>query len=190
MTTQVRSLYDKIRKQFIKPKIQSSEGERPRVAIDSKKVSADFLDDLLQSCVELYNQIDSVVEAFKLTVPEAYEEFKQVVDLKIIGGLSEKFKPVIFEAPSVSYMSGEVKKPKPEELPCGIRSIIDLLRKAIECLEMGWRVNAEQFYYTARLSFRALRSSLTQFLTRFDYVMMYPHRIVYGGDIFGVRIHK
>jgi len=184
------NLYDKIRDEFFRSSVETPTGKYPIVTIDGKEITSEFLDALLQSCVELYNQIDSSVEVLKLTVPEVYEELKELISTKIIGKAFEKCEFVVFRQPEYSYYEGEVEVNPVSRLPLGIKNIIDLLSKAFENREAKWIVLSDQFYYTAKASFRALRASLTYLLTRFDYVMMYPHRIVIDRIVLEAGLRK
>lgn len=178
LTERIKDLYEEIRKKFQKSDIQLGRGNYPGVLVGAERLSSEFLDELVRSCGELYNQIDSVVQALKLTVPEVYDKNLSFIKAKVIGQLRTEQELVDFRAPAASYLAGDVEVPSSDKLPLGISRVIDLLVRAVEALESGHRVSSDEFYCTAKVSFGALRPALTRFLTRFGYVMMYPHRIV------------
>lgn len=175
---QVWNLYDEIQNRIVRPELHPQRGDFHRVILDSKYLTSKYLNDLLESCVKLFNQIDSVIEALKLTVPEVHEDLKELIIKKVIGGASDKYQTVQFHAPEYHSDLGKVDIPSPSSMPSGIRNVIDLLTRAYEYREASWHVTSDSCYYTARISFCALRPALTHLLTRFNYVMMYPHRIV------------
>ena len=75
-------------------------------------------------------------------------------------------------------------------MPFGIRSVIDLLSKAMECGVGGLRTDSDAYYYTAWVSYRSLEGALKQFSTRFNYVMLYPHRIVLDRVVLETALRK
>lgn len=176
---QIHDLYDKIRLRFFEPVLLREEGRIPKLVLKENILYSQFLNDLMQSCVELYNQIDTVVETLKLTVPAVHKELEKLIATKVIGELNEsQHEFVKFNKPELHDRRGTVSYPSPDKLPHGIKPVITLLTKAFESAETSWHVLADECYFTALLIFGTLKASLTQLLTRFDYVMMFPHRIV------------
>jgi len=176
---QIWNLYNKIQKQITEPKLFQNRGDYTRVALHGSTLTSEYLNDLLESCVGLYNQVDSVVEALKLTVPEIYEELKELINKKVVGEQSDNYRMVEFKAPEYSTHFGSVSVPLISSMPFGIKNVINLLTRAYENIEVSGAVATDSCYYTARITLGALRPALTHLLVRFNHVMMYPHRIVF-----------
>lgn len=187
---QLWNLFDKINSVFQKTTLSYPLGKYPRVFVEGKNLTSELVDNQLQSCVELYNQIDSIVEALKLTVPEIYEEQKILIENRVIGKKSEGQKIVEFLKSQYINAAGNVSRPPPSTLPLGIRGVIDLLTRSYEYLQSGLLVNSDELYYTTTISFKSLRVALRRLLGRFNYVMMYPHRILVDRTILETGLRK
>ncbi len=150
----------------------------PTLVYMSKSPEADLFPKLVEECTGLYNEIDSAVETLKISVPEVYLDSKELIEKKVVGELTGVSKTYDFHIQSSYPYEGEISAPDLGKLPLGIRSVIELLTKAGECRFSELKVNSDEYYYTALTSYRSLESALRQFLSRLNYVMLYPHRIV------------
>ena len=75
-------------------------------------------------------------------------------------------------------------------MPFGIKQIIELLTQAFEYLQAGLTVNSKEYLYTATISFRSLKAGLTILCNRFNYVIMFPHRILVDRKILEIGLRK
>jgi len=189
MADQIQTLYDDLRKQIVTPEVTFSKGMSPRVVMKQMYLSSEFVDGLIESCMRLYNQIDSAVETLRLTVPVIYRELELLINGKLLGGLSKEYVTVSFQTTDF-FSYGKMVCPTSERLPFGIKSVIDLLAKAAEDMETGADVRSDEHFFTAKIVYCALKFTLTQFLTRFNYVMMYPHRIVLDRVVLETGLRK
>lgn len=152
--------------------------KQPYLIFDFKSPEVYLFPKLVEQCTELYNEIDSAVETLKISVPEVYKNSLQLIEQKVIGGLNVKSEIFdFFIRKDYSTYSG-IEAPGAGTLPLGIKSVIELLTKAAECRFSGLIVNSDEYYYTALASYRSLESASMQFLSRLNYVMLYPHRIL------------
>lgn len=189
MADQIRILYEEIRKQFEIPQATFPRGEYPKLLITQRYLTSEFVDGLIEACMKLYNQIDSAVETLRRTVPIIHKELSPLIKDKLLGGLDLNYMTVNFQLTGYSS-EGKIVCPATEQLPFGIKSVIDLLVKTVENMEAGARLRSDEHFLTARVAYFALKVALTQFLTRFDYVMMYPHRIVLDRAILETGLRK
>ena len=126
--------------------------------------------------------------ALKLTIPDVYEEQKNLIEIVTLGGTGDKFKLAGFN--HTSDVWSNIENPKPSEMPKGINTIISLLTKAYEFRQTGFVLDSDIHLYTALLSFQNLRVALTRLLTRFNHVMMYHHRIIVDRIILETSLRK
>jgi len=175
------SLYERIYKKINPVTYERPEFKVPELLVNNRTLNTDFINSVLGDCVELYNQIDSAKVVLRETVREVFDELESVFERELIGAKGEM---QIGQSNLVRLMKrsssryGIIVYPAETELPCGLVSIIELLKRSLYCSETDSKTDRDEYFDTARLSFNRLRGSLTHLTRRFDYVMMYPHRIV------------
>jgi len=170
---QIEKLYEKIYNDFIQV-IGYPEGKYPQII----GLNTFHINEILKSCIQLYNYLDSAIVVLEKTIPDIFSELEEIIDDEIFGDESIEYKIINFEQPSRSYLKGSIMVPLLDTLPKGIMNIISLLKKSLYYSETNFSVNRDQCYYTAKYAFLNLKGHLMHFLTRFDYVMLYPHRIL------------
>jgi hypothetical protein len=131
-----------------------------------------------------------MVETLKLTLPNIYEEQKGLIEEKILGSQHKNQKIIQFMNAQTWNASGKITHLSPAEMPSGIKQIIELLSQAFEYLQGGLTVNSQQCLYTATISFRSLKASLTILCNRFNYVIMFPHRILVDRKVLEISLRK
>ena len=67
---------------------------------------------------------------------------------------------------------------------------IFFLKCSLYYLEIRENILMSTYFDTARVSFNNLRGALTYFTQRFDYVMMYPHRIILDRTVLETGLKK
>ena len=182
----ISELYDKINTEFRRIRISYQKYSYPTLVLKDAPLSSDYIDNLIQLCSEFFNQIDSLVMALKLTIPDVYEEQKDLIEKRLLGKSNDSTKLATFS----DYSTGGIENPEPSEIPMGINNIILLLTKSFEYRQTEFIVKADTNLYTASLSFLNLKVALTRLLTRFNHVMMYPHRIVIDRMILETSLRK
>ena len=186
---QIESLYETIYKHFIKP-IGYPKGKVPKIY----GINRSFLNDLLSSCVNLYNHIDSAIIVLQKTIPDIYTELQKIIEDKLIGtvpNIYDEKQAVRFIKPNYSTQIGEIVIPSEVNITSGLKNVLELLKKSLYYDETGKSTRRDASYLTAKYTFANIRGDLTHFLTRFDYVMMYPHRILLDRKILetGLKMH-
>lgn len=182
--------YNKVDSQFYKTKITYPLDVYPEVVLGHLKLPPEFINELLASCIDLFNQIDTMIETLKLTLPVIYEEQKDLIDTKILGVRTRDQRTVKFCAPTLYNRPGALDVPSFSKMPSGIREIIRLLTESFEDLQADKTVSSHENFYTALISFRALKAALTRFCGRFSYVVMFPHRIIVDRKVLEIGLRK
>lgn len=191
ISQQLKDKYTQVLKEMIKPKIKDWRPDTgyPAISYDSNDPSVEYFPNIIEQCTSLYNVIDSAIQTLKITIPEVYNDMQNLIENKILGGLTEEHQIYDFYK-ATGTANGGIKRADTDFLPLGIKSVLELLTKATECRINGYRVNSDEYYYTAWVSYRSLESALKQFLIRLDYVIMYPHRIILDRMILETILRK
>ena len=178
-------MYDEIYRAF-KHKTSRPTGAYPVI----EGVNVSHLNGLLESCVSFYNHLDSAKTVLEKTLPEIYSELKSIIDDKIIGSVPQTRFLVDITKSTYSDSIGTIKVPSPEKLAKGILNIIGLLKESLYFAQIGSAVRRDERYSTAKYVLYAMKGNLVHFATRFDYVMMYPHRILLDKIILETGLKK
>jgi len=182
----IKEEYKKIAAQFSEVKITRQPYQYPELLLNKSSLTSDHIDSLIQSCSEFFNQVDSLVTALRLTIPDVYEEQKDLIENRVLGKTGVNVKIAEFDDNS----SSRIDNPTLSEMPKGINNIIELLIKSFEYRQKGSIITSDRYFYTASMSFFNLRAALTRLLARFNHVMMYPHRIIIDRMILETSLRK
>ena len=182
---QIEKLYEKIYNYFMQV-IEYPPGKHPQIL----GMNPFHINEILKSCIRLYNYLDSAIVVIETTIPDIFSELKEIIDDEIIGIKSNNYEIATFEKPMYSNQKGKVMIPDLPFLPKGIMNIVSLLKISLYYSETNFTVDRDQYYYTAKSVFLNLKGHLMHFLTRFDYVMLYPHRILLDRTILETGLKK
>ena len=183
----LESLYEEICNFFI-CNIEYPKGTYPKLS----GVDRNHIDDLLKHCVKFYNVLDSSIIVLEKTINDVYLELKNIIDDKLFGNIPDDYEYIVdFKKPYYYNDVGSIVIPDEEDNPSGIKNTIELLKKSLFNYEVDNDVLKDEYYTTARYAFFSLRGHLSHFITRFNYVMMYPHRILLDRTILetGLKRH-
>jgi hypothetical protein len=163
-------------------------GNYPKIKdIDKQKIN-----EIIKLLIDFYNHIDTIIVTLQKTNKEMYLELNKLINDKIMGVDSkiDDKNLVSFHLPQYSFDQGKISIINEDMIVKEIRNIIKLMKSALYYNESNSSNNRDEYLYSSKIAFSYLEGDLIHLLHRYDYVMLYPNRIILDRTILEIGLKK